>query len=129
MRLYFVADFRKLRVWDAAQQLAVDADGVADAMRNARTRSLCDQLTRAAGSVVANIVEGSAHESPREFVRFLNYSRASDTELEGHIRLSRKMNIMAQSDFTRLLARIVSVRKMLNSLIKKVRARFPEGNG
>jgi 23S rRNA-intervening sequence protein len=72
-----VADFRKLRVWRAAQELAIDAHRVTARMREVRSATLHDQFTRAAMSVPTNIVEGSAHESPREFARFLRYVLAS----------------------------------------------------
>ena len=52
-------------------------------MRGANTMALRDQLTRAAMSVPADIVEGSAHTSPREFARFVQYALASASELEG----------------------------------------------
>jgi hypothetical protein len=68
-----MADFRKLRVWQAAQALAIEAYRFSAKMRGARSATLADQLTRAAMSVPTNIVEGSAHESAREFVRFLRY--------------------------------------------------------
>ncbi|MDO8501057.1 MAG: four helix bundle protein [Gemmatimonadaceae bacterium] len=121
-----MADFRKLRVWQAAQELAIDAHRVAARMRGARSATLCDQLIRAAMSVPTNIVEGSAHASPREFARFVQYSLASVSELEGHIQLARDLEMITQHDFTRLLARVVDVRKMLHGLLKKLRA---TGNG
>jgi four helix bundle protein len=75
-----VADFRKLLVWQAAQALAIDAHRVAARMRGPATRALSYQLIRAAMSVPANIVEGSAHKSPRESARYLQYALASVSE-------------------------------------------------
>ena len=116
-----VADFRKLRVWQAAQQIAIDADRVTAGMHGARSTSLRDQLMRAAMSVPTNIVEGSAHASPREFARYLGYALASVSELEGHVQLARDLNLMTEHDFTALLALIVDVRKMLHGLLKRLR--------
>lgn len=115
-----MADFRKLRVWGAAQDLAVYAHRVSGRMRGARSATLCDQLIRAAMSVPTNIVEGSAHESPREFARFLQYALASATEVEGHIQLARDVGMMTQNDYDALLTRVVDVRKMLYGLLKKL---------
>ena len=117
-----VADFRKLRVWQAAQEMAVDAHRVTARMRGARSATLCDQLTRAAMSVPTNIVEGSAHASPREFARYLQYALASVSELEGHIQLARDLEMITEQDFTAFLGRIVDVRKMLHGLLKKLKA-------
>jgi four helix bundle protein len=71
-------------------------------------------------SVPTNIVEGSAHASPREFARYLQYALASVSELEGHIQLARDLGMMPEQDFTALLGRIVDVRKMLHGLLKKL---------
>ena len=77
-------------------------------------------------SVPTNIVEGSAHSSPHEFARFLQYALASVSELEGHIQLARDLELMTDQDFTPFLARIVDVRKMLHGLLKKLKG---TGNG
>jgi four helix bundle protein len=115
-----MGDFRKLRVWRAAQDLAIDTHRVTVRMRGVGRTTLRDQLSRAAMSVPNNIVEGSAHESPREFARFLRYALASVSEAEGELQLARDLGMIAQADFTRLLAQIVDVRKMLHGLIKRI---------
>jgi four helix bundle protein len=92
-------------------------------MRGTYTMGLSDQLTRAAISVPANIVEGSAHTSPREFARFVQYALASVSELEGHVQLARDLQFISEQDLTALLAGIVDVRKMLHGLLKALRAR------
>jgi four helix bundle protein len=74
-------------------------------------------------SVPTNIVEGSAHESPREFARYLRYALASVSELEGHVQLARDLGMMTEPDFSALLARVVDVRKMLHGLLKRLRQR------
>jgi four helix bundle protein len=118
-----VADFRKLRVWHAAQTLAIDAHRISRRVRGANTIALRDQLTRAAMSVPANIVEGSAHTSPREFARFVQYALASASELEGHMQLARDLQFISEQDFRALLGSIQIVRKMLHGLLKVLRAR------
>jgi four helix bundle protein len=116
-----VTDFRKLRVWEEALRIAIDAERVTERMHGTRSASIRDQLLRAAISVPTNIVEGSAHSSPREFARYLTYAIASATELEGHVQLARDLHLMTEQDFTSLLAGIISVRKMLHGLLKKLR--------
>lgn len=119
-----MADFRKLRVWQAAQALAIDSHRVAGRMCGPRTHALCDQLVRAAMSVPANIAEGSAHTSPREFARFLQYALASASELDGHVQLARDLRFIDEKDFMTLTCRIVNTRRMLHGLLKTVKKRM-----
>jgi four helix bundle protein len=117
-----VADFRKLRVWRAAQDLTIDVHRVFGRMRGPRSASLCDQVLRAAMSVPTNIVEGSAHASEREFARFLRYALASVSEVEGHVQLAHDLEMIKEADLVVLLERVVDVRKMLHGLLKKLSA-------
>ena len=73
-------------------------------------------------SVPTNIVEGSAHDNPREFARFLQYAVASVSELEVHAQLARDLELINEKDFTAFLGRIVDARMMLYGLLKKVRS-------
>jgi four helix bundle protein len=112
-------DFRKLHVWQSAEALTVDVFRIAKKIRN---QNLSNQLVRAAMSVPTNIVEGNAHVSPRERARFLGYALASLWEVEGHVQLSRDLEMISQDDYESLQQQLVDVRKMLYGLIKKVRS-------
>src|SRR5438477_12294162 len=98
-----MSDFRKLRVWHAAHQLAVDTFKVCDRLHGQRRPRLIDQLSGAALSVSGNISEGRAHKSTKEFIRFLGYSLTSVTEIESHIQLARDIGAMTEADFALLL--------------------------
>lgn len=81
-------------------------------MRGVGGSNLRDQLVRAAMSVPTNIVEGSVHHSPSEFARYVRYSIASVSEVEGHLQLARDLGMVTESDYSALRARVVDVRKM-----------------
>lgn len=87
--------------------LAVEAEKVVEEMRKDSTRDLCDQLSRAARSIPANIVEGSAHVSYYQYARYLQYSLGSTSELEEHVQTARDINAMSYVDFENLMKRIV----------------------
>jgi four helix bundle protein len=115
-----MSDFRKLRVWQAAQALVIDAYRVTRGMRGPQSASTADQLNRAAMSVPRNIIEGNAHESPRERARYFRYAVASISETEGHIQLARDLQMIGEKDFDALLNQVSDVRKMLYGLLKSV---------
>src|SRR4051794_10494843 len=56
-------DYKKLRVWGKAYALAINADRVANEIRDLDHRPLRSQMNRAAMSIPANIVEGRAKSS------------------------------------------------------------------
>jgi len=89
-------------------------------MRGVGSTNLRDQLVRAATSVPTNIVEGSVHRSPLEFARYVRYSIASASEVEGHLQTARDVGMVTEPDYSGLLERVVAVRKMLYGLLKKL---------
>ena len=115
-----MSNFRKLRAWESAHRLAIVSHKLAAGMRGAETSVLRDQLVRAAMSVPTNIVEGCAHQSPREFARYLRYALASASEVEGHAQLARDLNYVSEPNFNELLTLVVDVRMMLHGLLKKL---------
>ena len=117
-----MGNFRNLRVWQAAQDLAIEAHRVSAKMHGLASVTLRDQLVRSVISVVANIVEGSAHSSAREFARFLSYAIASVSEAEGHAQLGCDMGMITRSDLEVLLQKVINVRMMLHGLQKKLRS-------
>ncbi|HMA21769.1 MAG TPA: four helix bundle protein [Gemmatimonadaceae bacterium] len=132
-----MGDYRDLRVWHEARVLAKRVRKVAAGMKGGENAELRDQLTRAAMSVPTNIVEGSSHDSPREFARFLRYARASTSECEGHLVLASDFELVGEENFKSLSKSIEAVRKMLCGLIDKLddspppdrRSRLQKKNG
>lgn len=115
-----MGNFRTLRVWKAAQTLAVDVDRVCVGLRGARGRNLRDQLTRASVSVHDGIVEGSGHESPREYARYVRTSITSANEVEGQLELGGALKLIPMRDVAKLVADVVEIRKMLYGLVKRL---------
>jgi four helix bundle protein len=115
-----MSDFKKLRVWRKAHSLVLNVDRLAGSIRGARYASLRSQMTRAAMSIAANIVEGREQKSERGFARFLGYSLGSCSELEHHLLVARDVRAISESDYIATLAQLVDVRKMLHGLITKL---------
>ena len=115
-----MSDFKKLLVWQKAHALAITAHRIAARIRGAQNAALRNQMTRAAQSISANIVEGRGQRSEKEFARFLGYSLNSAAELEHHAILARDIAAITTSDFDTIVAQVTEIRKMLYALIARV---------
>ena len=115
-----MADYRKLRVWGRAAKLTKVIYKMAAAASRAGHPGLADQMERAAGSIGANIAEGSGHRSRKEFARFLTYSIASTCELENHVGTARDVDVITWPQSVRAFEEIEGVRKMLTRLRDKM---------
>ncbi len=124
-----MSDYRKLRVWVSARQLATVAFRVASSMRGPGSIALRDQIIRAALSVPANIVEGTAHSSPREVAHFLQYSIASASEVEGHVQVGADLRMVSSKDLSEITTLVEEVRMMLYGFIKKLNDKTHSAEG
>src|SRR5438477_13210092 len=115
-----MADFKKLRVWNKAHALALNAERVAAEIRDAGHKPLRSQLNRAAMSIPTNIVEGRAKKTDRDFARYLGYALGSACELEYHIILARDVQAITQPKASSLLSQVIEVKKMLHGLIARL---------
>ncbi len=66
---------------------------------------LRSQVRRAAVSVACNIVEGSARETGRDYVRFLHIALGSSCELDYLISLIKELKMVPGSDWEALQGR------------------------
>ena len=115
-----MADFKKLRVWNKAHALALNAERVAAEIRDAGHKPLRSQLNRAAMSIPTNIVEGRAKKTDRDFARYLGYALGSACELEYHIILARDVGAMSEADFDTLMRQVVDIKPTLHGLIERL---------
>ena len=79
-------------------------------------------MLRAAMSIPANIVEGTAKGSAAEFSRFLNIAVGSSSELEYHLMMARDTKLLSNTEFDSLAGQTTEVRRMLCGLIRKLKS-------
>src|SRR2546422_6495438 len=77
-----VRSHRDLIVWQKAMDMVDAVYDLTEAFPRKERYALIPQLTRAAVSVPANIAEGQARVTPRDFANFLVVARSSLMETE-----------------------------------------------
>jgi len=82
---------------------------------------LTSQMRRSSASIGANIAEGCCRKGDFEFSRFLQIAMGSASELEYHLLLAKDLNLLTIQSYQTLSFEVVEVKRMLASLIRKVR--------
>ncbi|MBZ5571743.1 MAG: four helix bundle protein [Acidobacteriia bacterium] len=114
--------FRNLRVWEKAHVLTLDVYRSSKPFPRDEAYGLTSQMRRASASIGANIAEGACRKGDCEFGRFLQIAIGSASELEYHLLLARDLELLRSTDYQRLSDEVVEVKRMLASLIHKLRA-------
>jgi four helix bundle protein len=114
-----VHDFRKLLVWQLARELGVDVYKRC-AVRPRSELAVTAQVRRSALAIATNIAEGCGKSSRAETVRYLDIAAGSAAETEHHLEVWRDVGGIDEKSCDELLARVVSIRRMLRALIAKL---------
>jgi four helix bundle protein len=114
-------DFRDLKVWEKAHQLTLAVYQATTAFPREELYGLTSQMRRSAASIPTNIAEGCGRGSDDDFRRFLQIAMGSASELEYHLLLARDLGYLVAADYERLLAAVIEVKRMLASLITKLK--------
>lgn len=84
---------------------------------------LTSQIRRSCASIPANIAEGCGRGGDGEFARFLQIAMGSASELEYHLLLASDLKFLDGSNYERLATEVTEVKRMLTSLIQKLKAK------
>ena len=77
---------------------------------------LTSQLLRAVVSVPANLAEGNARSTRKDYARFVSIARGSLTETETLLMIARRVGLAAPEDIDSVLNEADRVGRMLNGL-------------
>lgn len=113
-------DYTKIEAWRLADDLTVAIYEASSSFPREEIYGLTSQLRRAAYSVPANIVEGSARESKREYLHFLHIARASLSEAQYFVHLAQRLTYRSKSDAAKLHAQTKQTFACLHGLIAAV---------
>ena len=110
-------DFRKLHVWQKANELARRLQEFLPRIAAKKPR-LAHQLERAVESIAANIAEGCGRETRADFRKYLTTAIGETTEGENHLIRVDDCGLIDPAVSSELTERLIQIRKMANALPK-----------
>ena len=108
--------FEKLDVWKLAVEFSRDIYQITAKFPKSELFGLVSQLRRASVSISANIAEGSASRSKKEFKQFLNFALRSVSEVVSELAIAKENHYLTNSEFQSLYSKAETLTKKIASL-------------
>lgn len=130
-----LANYRELKVWQIGMELAQAVYSATGAFPKSEQYGLSSQMQRAAVSIPANIAEGHARQSTKEFLRHLSITLGSRAELETMLILAARLKYCGEPAVSQMLGWTAELGKMLHGLRASLKKRLSQtakhrhGNG
>ena len=114
-------DFRRITAWRKADELTVMIyRETARAFPKEELYGLTAQIRRASASVPANIAEGSARRTARDFRSFLYIAQGSLAEVEYFLHLAYRLGYLKEHTYVSLEHQRAEVGRLLTGFIKSL---------
>ena len=110
----------KLEAWNQAVELVTEVYRKTDSFPKEERYGLTSQIRRAAVSIPANIAEGAARFSSKEFARFLSNAQGSASELETELLIAHRLGYLDETNFSRLISQLERIGRLITGLSKHV---------
>jgi len=113
----------KLDVWRKAIDFVVTVYRITDSFPKEEKFGLTSQIRRAAVSVPANIAEGAARQSGKEFVYFLSNAQGSASELETELLIAHRLGYLSENSYHEMRSTMDSMGRMILGLSQSVKSK------
>jgi four helix bundle protein len=114
-------DHKKLNAWKDSIDLVAKVYEITMTFPKNEEYGITSQIRRSAISVPSNISEGAGRDSKKEYVRFLNISIGSLSELETQMIIAQRLKYIDESS---IFDEIISIRKLLIGLKKYLKSKI-----
>ncbi len=118
-----IQSYRDLQVWQEGMNLAEACYRLTKGFPREEIYGMTSQIRRAAASIPANVAEGYGRKSRAEYIRFLYIAQGSLKELETHLLLSQRVELVAAQAINPILRQCESVGRLLTALIRALESK------
>ena len=108
--------FEDLISWQKARELTREIYKVSQSTPFAKDFGLCDQIRRAAVSVMSNIAEGFDRAGRAEFHQYLVIAKGSAAEVRSQLYVAHDIGYIDQETFARLKGLAEETSRIINGL-------------
>ena len=119
-----VTSYRQLKVWQLGIQLTKSAYLVSQDFPKHELYGLTSQLRRAAVSIAANIAEGHARDSTKEYLHHISIALGSLAETETLLVLAQDLGYCTSNDTVELFRVLDEEGKMLHGLQRTLKTKL-----
>jgi len=120
-----ITRFEDIKAWQEARELVKFVYKAINKNKEfGKDFRLVNQLQGSAVSTMANVAEGFARKSNKEFMQFLFISKSSAAEVQSHLYVALDQKFITQLDFKNLYDQAEKVSKMNSGFIKYLRSRL-----
>lgn len=116
-------DFKKLQVWKKSHELTLEVYNFTAKFPREERFGLIDQMRRSSASIPTNIAEGCGRGSNPDFIKFLNYSMGSASELEYQLLLAKDLNYLSTEAYSSLNPKVTEIKRMLAGFIRTLKSK------
>ncbi|MEQ1653393.1 MAG: four helix bundle protein [Hyphomicrobium sp.] len=115
-----VRSYRDLLVWQNGMDLATAAYALAKVLPKSEQYRLTSQLLRAAASVPANIAEGNARGTRKDYANFISIARGSVAEVETFLDLAVRVELVKIEQASHAMSLSDELGRMMNVMRERL---------
>lgn len=119
-----ISSFTDLIAWQESYKLVLMIYRATKLFPQNEQFGLISQMRRAAVSITSNLAEGFSRESARDKTRFYFIAKASLTELQNELLISRDVDYIKLSKFSEISEQSIKARQLIIGLIRSTKKLF-----
>lgn len=116
----------KLDVWKKSIDFVVQVYRMTETFPSEEKFGLISQIRRASISIPANIAEGAARESDKEFIRFLYIAQGSTSEVETELLIANRLGYLSEENHVLARSFLDEIGRMITGLSKYLKTKLAD---
>lgn len=113
-----IEKFEDIEAWKSAREVAKLVYAVSLGDKFCRDYALCNQIRRAAVSIVSNIAEGFERGGNKEFVQFLAVAKGSCGEVRAQLYVALDQGYLDEAKFKEIVLKVNETSRLIAGFIK-----------